>query len=741
MYKSIILTILFSGCLFAAHPTESAAQQAGLFADHIPIENNKELSRDNDSRPKVALTLSGGGAKGFAHIGALKVLEEVGMPIDFITGTSMGALIGGLYSIGYGTEFIESMADTLSWTDLFSDEIRRRHMPMEEKEWDGLYLVTLPIMDWSINLPSGVVAGQRIGKLLTDLTWPYPGHQNFLEFPIPFKAVATNIVDGEIVVMSEGYLADAIRASISIPSVFMPITVNGDKLVDGGVVRNLPVEEAFEMGADIVIAVNVADRLRDADELRTIFDILDQTVSFQIYKSVQTSADLADITITPDISDYGVNSFDKVRELIDLGEKTAREHYDELKELAESLNTTAKEVTVPEIPDEVLIKDIKVINAEHSSDTQIKNKMMVRPGDRVTREYLGDGIERIYGMQFFERVTYRLVSEDDDDEGYLLEIDVYEREQDVFRFGFNYDNYNKASILLNTTFRNLFNPSSIIRLHLKLGEEPYFDAIYFNYLTLSSDIALRLRANYSLSNIDIFSPDGDRLSTFSTDTFFIESHFLPVTTNQVYAGIGLRKELFHVTRSIGELDFPGGFSSITSGSAIFRFDNKNRKNFTKRGHRVDLEATHTINLFDNSLNFFQTEAEWQGFFQLHDKWVLQSGIHAGFATSSDLPLHKQFYLGGYPDFSGYRPYEIASSNIRAGHLGLQFEFMSNNFFEIRGNSVNTEEFYVFDLTPENTLIGWSFTYGINSMIGPARISYMGSPRNPVMITYSLGVRF
>ncbi|MFW6348232.1 MAG: patatin-like phospholipase family protein, partial [Cyclonatronaceae bacterium] len=255
------------------------------------------VSADSAASPahtKFGLTLSGGGAKGFAHLGVLKVLEEVGMPIDYISGTSMGALVGGLYAMGYSTEYIEEVISAMNWNELFSDDQRRRHMPMEEKEWDSKYLLTLPLIEGGVGLPSGVVAGQRIQLLLNQLAWPHPGYQDFHAFPIPFTAVATNLETGEPLIMTEGYIAEAIRASISIPSIFNPVNMNGHLLIDGGVVRNLPVEEAREMGADYVLAVNVSPPLREAGELLSIIDVLDQTITFQVSDNINASKEQAD---------------------------------------------------------------------------------------------------------------------------------------------------------------------------------------------------------------------------------------------------------------------------------------------------------------------------------------------------------------------------------------------------------------------------------------------------------------
>ncbi len=208
-------------------------------------------------RPKIGLALSGGGAKGFAHVGVIKVLEEIGLPIDFITGTSMGSIIGGLYAIGYSVGELEELVTATDWNDLFRDRVRRRDLAIESKMLDGRYMLSLPLNGLAPGLPTGLIAGQKISKLFERLTLPYHDVSDFRQFPIPFACVATDIVTGEVVVLDHGYLPEAMRASMSIPSVFTPVEIDDHLLVDGMLVRNFPVEEVRALGADIIIGVDV----------------------------------------------------------------------------------------------------------------------------------------------------------------------------------------------------------------------------------------------------------------------------------------------------------------------------------------------------------------------------------------------------------------------------------------------------------------------------------------------------
>ena len=229
---------------FALSPTADAAATDSAATDSAAADRQ---------RPRVGLALSGGGAKGFAHIGVLKVLESAGVPIDCISGTSMGSIVGALYAIGYSVDEIEAIALESDWEDIFSDAITRRDRPIEQKLVEDRYLLSLPLVGTKIGLPRGLIAGQKVSALLDRLTLPVHGQTSFRELPIPFSCVATDIVTGEAVVLDSGFLPEAIRASMAIPSAFTPVEIDGRLLVDGMLVRNFPVQDVIDLGADLVV--------------------------------------------------------------------------------------------------------------------------------------------------------------------------------------------------------------------------------------------------------------------------------------------------------------------------------------------------------------------------------------------------------------------------------------------------------------------------------------------------------
>ena len=274
------------------------------------------FSQDATKRPKIGLVLSGGGAKGFAHIGVLNVLEDAGIKIDYIGGTSMGAVIGGLYAIGYNAKQIDSIIDTTNFSNVINDFIPRSSKNFYEKRNDELYALILPFNKFSIGTPEALSKGMYNFNLLSRLTLPVRHVRDFNELPIPFLCVGTNIALGEQVVFNKGILAQAITGSSSLPSIFAPVIIDNNLIIDGGVINNYPIDEVRKMGADIIIGVDVQSGLLNKDELRSASKVFFQITNLQMIERMKTNANLTEIYIKPDVKNYGVVSFEKAAEIV-----------------------------------------------------------------------------------------------------------------------------------------------------------------------------------------------------------------------------------------------------------------------------------------------------------------------------------------------------------------------------------------------------------------------------------------
>ncbi|VAW23581.1 putative patatin-like phospholipase, partial [hydrothermal vent metagenome] len=261
---------------------------------------------------KVGLVLSGGGAKGFAHVAVIKVLEEAGIRVDYVGGTSMGAIIGALYASGYNGNQLDSIIKSINFENILLDDLPRKSKPFYEKESGEKYALSLPIKNKKVGIPRALSEGQSVLNLLTKLTQHVNNISDFNELPIPFLCIATNLETGEQEVLTKGFLPEAVMASGSFPTLLAPVEISGKLLTDGGIVNNFPVDEVRAMGADIIIGVDIQSGLETKEELDSAIKILNQIVGFQIHQANKSKHDNVDVLIKPKVKEFSVVSFDKI---------------------------------------------------------------------------------------------------------------------------------------------------------------------------------------------------------------------------------------------------------------------------------------------------------------------------------------------------------------------------------------------------------------------------------------------
>ena len=416
---------------------------------NLNAQSIKDSLQEN-SRPKIGLVLSGGGAKGFAHIGVLKVLEELNMPIDYISGTSMGSIIGAFYAMGYSVSEIEKLVLSQDWENLLTDQISRKYIHVKNKQDLDRYVISFPIKPKGIRIPAGIVKGQNILNLFDRNTIEYHDRNDFRKFPIPFVCIATDLETGDAVVLDKGNISEALRASMAIPTVFTPIEIDGKLLADGGMINNFPVEEVIKMGADIVIGVDVQTGPKSKDELNSIEDIINQTISLMAKKEFVKNRKLCDIYIKPDISGYSMASFQETDSLIKRGEQIPQEQILALKQIISKYQLTkSQNQNYPYTTDSTkfFINSLVINGLEHVRESTLLGKLDIETRTWTSLKNIQKGINRAYGSKYFDKVNFQL-------KGGLektLVINVKERSSSRFNVGMHYDDDNKASVLLNTT--------------------------------------------------------------------------------------------------------------------------------------------------------------------------------------------------------------------------------------------------------------------------------------------------
>ncbi len=404
-----------------------------LWAGSATGAEDKQAPVAEAQRPRICLALGGGGARGMAHVGILRLLDEMRIPVDCVAGTSIGSIVGGLYALGFSLEEMEEVVLTTDWEAMFSDRPPRREMTHRRRQDDLAQMIELDIgVDASgLKIPRGLIQGQNMLVFLRRLSKDYALVKNFDDFPVPFRAVATDIETGESVAISSGDLATAVRASIGIPALLAPAEIDGRWLVDGGLFANVPVDAAHSMGADVVIAVDVGFPTRTREELASAIEIADQTVTLMMRKgTVEQLKKLgeADVIIVPELGNTSSAAFDSAIELMEIGYQAGRAMADSLaryslgpEEYAAHLNARGNRIRVASVP---VVKDIEVEVDGRISDKAILAWMSQEPGNALDLDVLERDVQRIYGQGVFESVDYSLIPEGDQA---ILEISAIQK--------------------------------------------------------------------------------------------------------------------------------------------------------------------------------------------------------------------------------------------------------------------------------------------------------------------------
>ncbi len=772
-----------------------SALLAALFlaGPHLAGQEKKLKAFTFTKRPRIGLVLSGGGAKGLAHVGILKIIEQSGLKVDYVTGTSMGSIVGGLYAAGYNADMLEKLVLTTDWDELLADEISRRSVAINEK-WDlDKYLGSLEISKKGIELPKGYKRGQKLNSLLSRLTLHVQNIDDFERLPIPFRCIATDIVSGEAYVLKKGSLSDALRASMAIPSIFTPIEIDGRLLVDGGVVRNLPVSDAREMGADIVIAVDVGAPLFKKDELKSVLNIMDQSVSLLGARSTREQQLLSDILLAPDIKGFSSSDFHRGKELIALGEHTARLALPELRALAELQKQYPEEKRYPVeiiLPGKLRIASIDIRGLKHVSRSLVLGKLMIKPPKTITPAKLDEAVDRVYASGFFERVTYRI--EPMDDGSLKLILSVTESSGVFLKFGFSYDLDMNAALLANITLRNMAGQGSKIALDARLSENPGVKASYFIHTPVQRPgIGFGFQVYYDKYLIFTYNK-GDVHSSFNYHNYGGNITAQAILMQYLALGLGVQKDLTNIIAQIAPDDPKHRDIEALNYFAYFQFDNLDRTFYPRSGLQVYGEVkylTDDLKWFkknDSFKSFFKHTVKIKGSIPVHRMLAIQLGITGGFIQASEpfyfnfdipggwkiyrrnIPFIYKNYMGGlntytagcFP-FTGLNFMQISGKHMLVLDAAFQIEPVKDFFIVLRGNAGRVKETFKDLFRKRNTVIdqyygyyvfryqhlkndiiyGYGLTLGYNSIIGPIEVTLMrGSESNKFLFHVNIGYR-
>lgn len=655
------------------------------------------------------------------------------IPVDMVVGTSAGSAVGALYASGMSVAEIEQRFIDLDWLSSFRDDPGRAYKPVRRKQGEWRFPVTpgLGVSSDGLHLGAGIIAGQNLGFILNELTRSVALVEDFDRLPIPFRAVATDLETGDMVVLGRGNLATAIRASMSIPGVYAPANLNGRLLVDGGVANNLPVSVAREMGADIIIAVDITDALMGQDKLREAFSVFGQLTTIMTRRSTDQQLDLLgeqDVLIRPDLEGYSSADFYDAPVLFELGASGARAHAVELNPLAVSNEAwqAYKSRLVSANLNAGLIARVEVEHDRRLGREFLRERIRQKAGEPLDVDALEADLKRIYGLGYYEIVAY---SQSPSPNGTLLTIKVQEKSwgPNYLSFGLNYEDnfdgdtrFNLASSLRMTELNEL---GAEWQTGVQLGTEPHIRTQWYQPLDYGYERFLVAGVQYSRDTFSVYGPGSERIAE------------LDVTFRQADFGLGMElggnaEARFTYARGYASVDKQVGTAAAPEGavhqgnvSLQLVHDSLDDAFFPRDGAfagirgRVEREDLGSDRQFDSVTGMALGTGSWQGF-------TLTGLLYAHTVTRGDAGIENAVRLGGFRRLSAYAPGQITgdSAAMASVYASQTFGGPITPWFAGMGLEAGNAWESLSDAGWNRSVKSWSLFAGLDTFLGPVQIA-------------------
>lgn len=719
----------------------------------ISLSAKAQNETQEKNTPKIGLVLSGGGAKGLAHIGVLKVIDSLGVKVDYIAGTSMGAIIGGLYASGYSGKQLDSVFYEIDFDKLINDDLPRASKAFYERDNSEKYAVTLPFDNLKIKLPSALSRGQNTYDLLSRLTLHVSDINKFEKLPIPFFCIATNIETGKQLVLETGNLTQSIMASGALPSLFQPVKINEDVLIDGGVVNNYPIDELRAKGMDIIIGVDVQDGLLNRDELTSAPDVLIQINNFRTIKMMETKIKKTDVYIKPNIKDFNVVSFNEGDKIIEKGEIATLSKLNTLKKLAEIKSNTLNPESKPKILDSLLINTISITGESKYTRSYILGKLKLKPNDNISYKDFTKGVNNLVATNNFDSFQYEL-NKTEGKEGYDLVANLEETKTTTFlKLAIHYDDLYKSAALINLTKKQLLFNNDIASLDFVLGDHVRYNFEYLIDKGFYWSVGLRSRYNTFNRNISAqLLLDEDEINTTGLNKI---DAVLQDQTNQFYLQTLFRKDFaFSIGAEHKRLEIKSETISTANPDDEFIFENTdyfsvfgnlkldtyNNKYFPSKGvyFNGDFQMYLYASNFNESFeNFSIAKADIGYAFSISDKLALNLQTSGGFKLGDKNTQTLDFALGGYGNnfinnfipFIGYDFISLTGNSYVKASAIADYEIFKKHHLTFEANWANIDD-DIFESGEWFTLPdyrGYGLGYAVETFVGPIQVKYSYSP--------------
>jgi NTE family protein len=712
-----------------------------LFLFLVPL--NAE-SQEIHKRPSVGLVLSGGGAHGIAHLGVIKAMEEEGLRPDYITGVSMGSIIGGLYSAGYTSDSIYKILKNINWEILLSNKIPENKVIFIEKDHYYNSIISLPTSAKKVTLPSGLVNGQMIENLLSYYLWPAADISDFSKLPIPFMCVGADLITFKKADLKSGYLPDAIRASFAVPSIFTPIKIDSLLLVDGGLIRNFAATEAKDMGADILIGSYAGFQAYKEEDLQTVSGIIKQIAFYRSLEDFTEQKKLVDVLITHNLKKLSKTGFENVDTLVKKGYEATLPYKAYFRKLADSLNLIEKQKPIENILGKQSYKfdRIEITGNTIYPDYQIRGVLDIEPGENVTKTMLSEKIDLLYGKAWFEKVKYRIKPIED---SLILIIDCDEKPKGILYGSVHYDNSLRAGVIAGGSFKNLLTQRSVININSYIAQYFRFEANAIQFIDKNQKFGIS--ADFYADNTLL-----PMLELGSEKSDVISREFIPgVSVNRQMGlnqlmSISLRYENKNLLpQSTSEQQIKNLSYNYLTSSFDYQVNSLDTKHFPNKGMIINLSAG-TSRLLSASIKtdtsktvtrikdregferFYTLCGHIKYYFSPSGKITFSIGGDALLITNTDsVSSGNNFYLlGGIESlnrrsvsFIGYHSNEIPVTRMASVRTDADIEVFKDIHLEIMANIAATGNMDDFSF-----LTGYGLGLGYMSIIGPLKIGIM-----------------
>jgi len=729
-----------------------------LFVIHVGFYSSWSQELESTMRPKVGLALSGGAAHGFAHIGVLQYLEEQGIEIDYITGTSMGSVIGGLYALGFNARDIKHIASQLDWDVIMSNSIPLNEVAPIEKPFHGKIPLSILWKGSAFKLPQGLIRGQKLDLVISHVYCPAYSVTDFDNFHIPFRCVGVDIENGSMNLFNDGYLGNSIRASMAIPTVFPPKELNDRLYVDGGLIRNFPVQEVMDMGADFTIGVYVGSEKESREDLVSMLDILRQATSMSSILDSEKQAKLADILVLPEVKKMGSFDFNNYEEFIQKGYEAAKVNAEKVRNLAKTLNQfpTLDKNKKLKYPKSLRFSKITTLDSDPVFEKMILNELRIWENYAVTLDQIDERLSLIYGTKNFSKAAYTF---NNTKQGLELIIDVDEIAP--FSLGFNVNRFNlyNTAFVLSGEARNVIGKPSNFRMDARISDNPGLQGQYFLRLPRIPSLLVKLSAKLERFELPQFVGD-QQSQLYKYEQGYLRAELVQEWKNRFLFSLGFQFLHDEIKPDISEqrrfLEYQSERNEVFAELSL---NNLDKQNYATKGSNLEFGIKYMFNNLIEEIpvagipvNFFSDEKSYAAadFSFLHYKSLssilcLELGIQSRYALGKS--FLDSYKIGGPRQaktatygFMGLDDSELIVGNHISGSLALRMQLMDNLYLSPAASFIYAEQ-YDFVSTQVVSILGVGLAIDYNAPIGPVsfNIGY-ADLKDQVIMNLGLGYR-